>query len=426
MLTQYFVDGLFEQDAINDFVRDTDYIYNELKKQVENDPSINYQNLNSNFPFADEFIISWRPFKPAFLPCIDCEFLGEADGINVYQLESDRLRVIYHFPKINALLFISDKIEPQLFSPENDSDIDEIAGLNVEEIAFYLFTIIVLLVIAGTIYWPVRQLQKQINALVDVNHLFGAGELNVRAQEQLTKPLNELAYSFNVMANSIADTVKENQIFAQAVPHEVRTPLSRIQLAVGLLRKKNTNKQAMQLLENIDTYIDDIDELISQVVSFSKLNSVIDENGADLYQRINFSAFIKSRLNAVKLDELINIQTSLDESLEITTNPIYLRLLIDNLLKNAINHARSQIMVSLCMINDKVKISIEDDGPGIPAQFTETIFFPFARLDKSRSRKTGGLGLGLSIAKAASKRMNSVLSVENNQNGGSKFSCKFH
>ena len=71
------------------------------------------------------------------------------------------------------------------------------------------------------------------------------------------------------------------------------------------------------------------------------------------------------------------------------------------------------------------ELSVEDDGPGVPIESQETIFFPFARLDKSRSRKTGGLGLGLAIAKAACKRMNSDLYVQNSQSGGAKFICKF-
>ena len=112
-------------------------------------------------------------------------------------------------------------------------------------------------------------------------------------------------------------------------------------------------------------------------------------------------------------------------SLDITTNPVYLRLLVDNLLKNACIHANTQITISVSTIKGQLELAIEDDGDGIPKESFDTIFMPFSRLDVSRSRKTGGLGLGLAISKAACKRMNSELIVENSQTGGAKFTCRF-
>ncbi len=301
----------------------------------------------------------------------------------------------------------------------------QLTGLNVEEMAFVLFVFTALLVIAGSIYWPLRQLQKQINGLVAVNDQFGSGDLKVRANESLSKPLNQLAKSFNMMASAIADTVKENQIFAQAVPHEVRTPLSRIQLAAGLIRKTEESAQRAELVDNIDSYIDDINELIVQVVTFSKLNSTAQEEEASFEQVINAMDFVESRLASLKPDINITVQLQIDQALEIVTNPAYLRLLLDNLLKNAFSHTYSVIIIVMHQVGDTIEFSVEDDGPGIPLEQLETIFFPFARLDKSRSRKTGGLGLGLAIARAAGKRMKCDLVADNNPAGGARFGCQF-
>jgi len=426
MLTQYFVDNLFEQDAVNDFIRDTNYIYRDLNKQIADDPLVKFQQLVVNPPFSNEFNISWQiVVRDGSSPCGLCEYITNIEDIEVYQLSEDGLLAVYFFEKLNAKLLISDKVDSPFFDENDSQEIDEFTGLNVEELAFTLFTVIVLMVLAGTIYWPVRKLQKQINALVVVNQRFGAGEMQVRSSEALTKPLNELAFSFNHMANAIENTVQENQIFSQAVLPGVQTPLSRIQLAVGLLRKNNHSTKHLELLGNIDSYIGDIDELIAQVVAFSRLNSSVNEDRYDDYQSIMFLPFIESRIAATNFNQLIKVKLLVEESVEITTNPVYLRLLIDNLLNNARSHARSKVTILVLPINGCIELSIEDDGIGIPSEFFATIFLPFARLDKSRSRKTGGLGLGLAIAKAASKRMQSDLIVENNEQGGAKFICKF-
>ena len=394
-LTQYVVEDIMEQDSLNDFVRDTRYIYSEINQQIEKNNIINVNNSSLEIPFSDDFIIHWLPLDETEPACSNCRFIGNVQGIPTFELEEGRLLAVYIVTKLRAKLIIADRERGENIEDESDDEFERLIGLSAEEVVFVLFILILLLIISLTIYWPLRQLQKQINSLVSTTQTFGTGKLDVRANEQLTKPINTLAHSFNIMANSIADTVKENQIFAQAVPHEVRTPLSRIQLAAGLLRKNNADVNQLALLDNIDTYIDDIDELIGQVVAFSKLNSKQDEDEADFYQTIELKPFISARLQTLKPDS--NIELDIDESIEITTNPIYLRLLLDNLVKNALSHSKSSVKIVVEAIDCAFELSVEDDGPGVPIESQETIFFPFARLDKSRSRKTGGLGLGLSL-----------------------------
>lgn len=427
-LTQYVVEDMMQQDSVNDFVRDSQYIYAEVNRQIGLNNVEQPQTYVFNLPFTEDFDIRWIALDSTEGICQRCEYLGKIHGTDTFVLDEEgRLLAVHQIPRLNVQLLVADKLHVHDVASDNDDDeeIEQLTGLSLEEAVFVLFVIILLLIISLTIYWPVRKLQKQINGLVSTTKSFGTGKLNARADEVLAKPLNTLAHSFNTMAGSIADTVKENQIFAQAVPHEVRTPLSRIQLAAGLLRKNNVDVNQLALLDNIDTYIDDIDELISQVVAFSKLNSKQDEDEADFYQTIELKPFISARLQTLKPDSNINIELDIDESVEITTNPIYLRLLLDNLVKNALNHSKSSVKIVVKVIGCAFELSVEDDGPGVPIESQETIFFPFARLDKSRSRKTGGLGLGLAIAKAACKRMNCELSVQNNHKGGAKFICKF-
>ncbi|SQH75716.1 Sensor histidine kinase [Shewanella benthica] len=271
----------------------------------------------------------------------------------------------------------------------------------------------------------------------------------LRASPKLSEPVKALATSFNQMAESITETVKENQIFAQAVPHEMRTPQSRIQLATGLLRKSSTQPQQVALLDNIDTYIDDIDELTKQVLTFSKLNAAIGEDKSIGKQVIKLEAYLDERIAQLNQDNTKNVILYCHQQ-ELECDPAYLRLMFDNLVKNAIRYAKSTVIICVEIKEDldtsktligkssnwtaaskkvnqadtQLIITVADDGPGIAKEDFDAIFIPFSRLDKSRNLQTGGLGLGLAIAKAATKRMSGELNVSRNPDGGASFSCR--
>lgn len=442
-LTFIVIDKWDRQIQIDEFVFFTDYVYADLLRQGKIKPKNSFQNVEQSQKMIDVLSMTWQIVPINTLPCDGCVLIGRSGGIDVYSNEFEQFMAVYLFAKSNTWLLIGDtELEtiffdnsegveyPEQYLEDNSKDNseqseEEVEDLPFDEIAPMLLLGIILITIGSTIYWPIRTLQNQIEKLVKVQHQFGAGDMNIKAEDKLAKPLNELASSFNSMANSIKDTVKENQLFAQAVPHEVRTPLSRIQLAAGLLRKSNESKQAIELLDNIDTYIGDINELINQVVAFSRLNSTNEEGEFDLFQSIELSNFIEARIKITKCEDKLKVIRLFEKPLEITTNPVYLRLLVDNLLKNASTHAKAQITISLKIINEHIELAVEDDGDGIPNDFFDTIFMPFSRLDVSRSRKTGGLGLGLAISKAACKRMSSQLSVENSPTSGAKFTCRF-
>ncbi|PKG37380.1 ATP-binding protein [Psychromonas sp. Urea-02u-13] len=427
LLTRVSVQQLFDQDGINDFVRDTHYIYLQLQIQIIASPEKVRNMPHAGVAFINEFDLQWRALSQKIPFCTDCNYIGDANGIRVFELADLRLLAVYDLPEHNLQLLISDSLQqstPQNNEPNQEwAEYQEIDDVDVEQIVFYLFTLISIIAIGAAVYFPISQLQKQIMTLVATNKQFGEGKLNVRSDRHFSKPLDELASSFNNMANAITDTVKENQIFAQAVPHEVRTPLSRIQLAVGLLQKMNEDQRQLALLENIETYIDDIDDLISQIVAFSRLNSVTDETPVQQTQSIQLSTFVASRLASIKHDSTIHTVINIDASIHYIANPMYLRLVLDNLMKNALSYAKSEVRISVKQQSGHFILSVEDDGQGIATEHYETIFFPFSRLDKSRSRKTGGLGIGLSITKAATKKMHADIAVGKSELGGALFRC---
>jgi signal transduction histidine kinase len=406
-----------QQEEVSFFIADTNLIFEQLKLAENIDLTSVEQSIQLPFPLDRYFsakVINLSNTKV----CKNCQFIKNINNINYYQLEEGESLAEFNLSKSNNKVLIYERLD----SERSEEELSEVlTDENTERVIFFSLIFVTLLLLGLTIYWPIKNLQRQIQVLINSHQQFGLGKMTIKTNENIQKPLDKLAQSFNNMALAIADNVKERDIFSQAIPHEVRTPLARIQLASGLIRKKSTNLDVLALVDDVDNYVIDINELINQIVEYSRIN----ENNADetaQYQTIEIKAFVQSRLKLLTNNLHQTITLVIDESVEITTNPFYLRLLVDNFIKNALNHADEKIKLSANVTSNQLSITIEDDGNGVPADARDTIFIPFARLDKSRSRKTGGLGLGLPIAKAAATKMVGNIKVSKSPLGGAMFS----
>ena len=430
LLTFLVLDQWNEKDAVEDFIADTVFIKKILETQRHNtnlDVGDFYHQIDSdNYPFD----VDWLSATEQGPPCDDCEYVNKLHGVEVYERESGAMLSLHSFPNSLAKLIIMDKPEEgeHGYNQGNEQEYGILPDnmreepFDVEEFSLLILLSVIVIVIGLVLYLPLRKLQKEINYLDDVSEQFGQGNLQVRANNHLSEPLTSLAKSFNAMADSLSSKVNESQVFAQAVPHELRTPLSRMQLATGILRKQGASAEQITLVDNIDQYIDDLDELCGQVIQFSQLN--IQINQAD-YQHIDVNDFIEHRLEQLQLDKNVLVTVNLPEHASFYSHTLNLRLIIDNMLKNAVNHARNKVVISVVQVKSHekkcVEIVVEDDGVGISAQDYETIFIPYSRLDNSRSRKTGGLGMGLAITKSSVQQLGGEIAVEKANLGGAKF-----
>lgn len=415
-LTFFILDKWNEHDAVEDFVNDTIFVNNLLESQRKI-KKIQANDFYSNIDKQDyPFDIGWLGAKDIRQLCTECVFLNSHKNIDVYELEDGELLAIHAIENTSDKFIIKDKSQELEL---NGYDLPE-ESFDIEEYSIFILLFVIVVVIGLALYLPIRKLQKDINHLNLISSQFGKGELKSRANH-LSEPLTILAESFNRMALALSNKANESQIFAQAVPHELRTPLSRIQLATGILRKKSTSSEQVDLVNNIDQYITDIDELCSQIIQFSKLNIQTDENSNEEF---NLNHFIEHRISQLTLNSTICVDAHFTENITVNCNAANLRLIIDNLLKNAVSHAKSNVIVNVNKVVAFVEISIEDDGKGIPKQDYETIFIPYARLDNSRTRKTGGLGMGLAIVKSAVNQLDGEISISSSASGGARFKIK--
>ncbi len=417
-LSQYWA----EQDAENDFLRDSQISLSTIKQQAFFS-KLSIQEYINQHQHIFHFDVYWLSENDTV--CRQCQLLNQHPQYRLYQTDDGEFLVQFLMELDSGSLIIQDRNElaeddeEASILPEPESDPEDWLPILV------IFSSLVAMGLG--LYYPIRQLQSRIKGLNQVQQQFGQGQLNIRADVNLPAPLNELAQHFNAMAQNIEQTVTENQIFAQAVPHELRTPLSRIQLAAGILASTKQTPENLALLNNIDTYIEDINDLIKQLLVLAKLNQSQDDPNnriaaSEHSESIELAHFINERIQALSKPEHVTVQCNIPANSWFSGEQSYLRLVIDNLISNAFRYCHQEVNISILQNEAHYQINIEDDGDGIKAQDFDKIFLPFSRLDKSRTKATGGLGLGLAIAQAASKRLQGKLEVEDSTLGGAKFS----
>lgn len=429
LLTFYLSEQFLERSDVIDFYDDSFQTFAEISADMHRSGLSAQQLLLTPIEYDASFDVRWQENWNIKQHCSTCDFLSKIAGTSIYKLTDDQLLAVYPLSQGEGAILISDKQANSVLSPrasrQHDDSLFVLIRNDPAEVVPYLLLLVVVVVIGTTLYFSVRKLQAQINQLVQINQRFGKGELSIRAPQDYTEPVNELAHSFNKMADSITETVNENQIFAQAVPHEMRTPLSRIQLATGLLRQRKQQAEELALLDNIDNYIDDIDKLTRQVMTFSKLNAEQTAQEPKKCSPIQLDEYIQSRIQHLRVNNDIDIVATLP-NIQLDCDSAYLRLMFDNIFSNALRYAFSQVKVTVKVnqaLPSLINLTIEDDGIGIEEQNFTSVFLPFYRIDKSRNLETGGLGLGLAIAKAAAARMRCNLKVSKSKLGGACFSC---
>ncbi|MFA0398731.1 sensor histidine kinase, partial [Vibrio splendidus] len=171
----------------------------------------------------------------------------------------------------------------------------------------------------------------------------------------------------------------------------------------------------------IDTYIEDINELTSEIIMLSKLN-VMDNSFFELVKvRANLLEYCLDRIRYSELDN-VTFESNVTQDCAIKCDCSMARLVFDNILKNAGNYTQDKVWMTLDENSENWLVLIEDNGSGIPEDRRDEVFLPFSRLDSSRSSTTGGLGLGLAIAISAAKKLSWDIKIDDSNRGGAKFS----
>jgi signal transduction histidine kinase len=191
-------------------------------------------------------------------------------------------------------------------------------------------------------------------------------------------------------------------------------------MACDLVRREDC-KNRDQLFDDIDDYIEDISDLTTDILQLSRLNNKLNVNNRPDETNISLKNLCRCRLDMIASNKTkLNISDDVRED-ELTVAPAFVKLVLDNLIKNADRYGSGLVELTLREFGSCWTIDVEDNGSGIPEEKRQEIFIAFSRLDKSRNSNDGGFGLGLAIAQNAARNLNWTLSVDDSHLGGARF-----
>ncbi|TVP50717.1 MAG: HAMP domain-containing protein [Halomonas sp.] len=255
-----------------------------------------------------------------------------------------------------------------------------------------------MIVLSLIIYLIMRSIEARMARLEQAATRIASGRLETRVKVESGDFLGRLGMAFNGMANQVQSLLRGQQEMIRAVSHELRTPVARIRFAVQMVEDMTDQPAIRRQLQGIDADITELDELVDEILTYARLGGETI-NGAELE-----TALVECRAMAERvIDTLSPLHKELTLTLapgpeiELLAEPRYLQRALQNLVGNACRHAKTNVVIQLWDEPNLVRIDVEDDGPGIPPEARTDIFKPFARLDDSRARSSGGYGLGLSI-----------------------------
>lgn len=220
------------------------------------------------------------------------------------------------------------------------------------------------------------------------------------------------------MAERNQQLLEAHRATLQAVSHELRTPAARIRFGLEMLSETKDPEKFSDRLKAIDEDLIELDHLVTELLELNRSEVVGTDERENLLIIDLFNQVLKK---AEEYCLSLNIEVNTPPDLAVFVVPRLFRRALRNLLSNAVRYAKTQVTLTARENGDMVEVIVDDDGPGVPDDHRGTIFQPFARLDDSRSRKTGGVGLGLAIVARVVASHGGQVELTDAPSGGARF-----
>ena len=274
--------------------------------------------------------------------------------------------------------------------------------------------------ISGHALRPIREFSDKIEE-VQAQNLSDS-----RIEENNVKELNQLGISYNKMLERLSDAFEIQRQFTANAAHELRTPLALMQVQLDLYNYAShpgNDADTLQTIKMVTEQNDKLNRMVKTLLDMSELQSV----GRD--DKIILDAIVEevlADLEPLAVEKNIKLIGKCEDATMIGSDILIYRL-VYNLVENAIkyNHPLGQVTVTAYQRNKHVYLSVEDTGSGIPNELRERVFEPFFRVDKSRSRELGGVGLGLALVHEIVRVHDGSICIKSGKTGGTIFEVTF-
>ncbi|WP_180179730.1 sensor histidine kinase BfmS [Acinetobacter sp. YH12041] len=283
-------------------------------------------------------------------------------------------------------------------------------------------TLLSLFVLSLGIYGLLVPMQRKLREVSYALNKMKTGNMSLRLPVEGSDEMATLASSYNNMSDHIQRLIEAQRELMRAVSHELRTPVARIRFAVEMMADEDDYDYRLQQVEQIDKDIEALNTLIDEIMTYAKLEQgmpSIEFEDIDLFEVLEQVAVETDALKTGKEVEVLPMSVPVTVEAERR----YLHRVVQNLVGNAVRYCEQKILISGGLdAKGMAYICVEDDGPGIPEGDRARIFEAFARLDDSRTRASGGYGLGLSIVSRIAYWFGGEIQVDQSPTlGGARF-----
>jgi two-component system sensor histidine kinase CpxA len=293
------------------------------------------------------------------------------------------------------------------------------AGQFLRIAAVFLVGGLVCLWLARQITAPVRKLSEATRQLAGGNLAARVGKSSMKRHDEIA----DLSRDFNHMAEQIETLVSAQRRLIGDISHELRSPLTRLSVALGISRR-HASPECSHALDRMEREIEPLNELIGNLLKLSRLESgadllkpspvILDLLIREVAQDADFEARNRNRL----------VRVTRVDACAVEGNEELLRSAVENITRNAVNYTAEGTEVELSLervcdsFEERAVIRVRDHGKGVPQEALENIFQPFYRIDDARERSAGGVGLGLAITERAVRLHGGQIKAENSPSGG--------
>ena len=274
-------------------------------------------------------------------------------------------------------------------------------------------------------FWLARYLTGPIVRLRTATHQLASGDLRARAAEtRRTDEIAELVHDFNRMAERLEQLLNSQKQLISDISHELRSPLARLNVALGLARQR-AGEDSSKALDRIELEAERLNEMIGKLLTLARLESGETPAAHDPVHILELVREVVADADFEARSRDCGVQLIEAEDCTTLGNPGLLRSAFENVVRNAVRYTAPGSAVEIrlhCRSQNGGKalavLTVRDHGPGVPDQEISNLFRPFYRLDAARERQTGGAGLGLAIAERAVRLHDGAITARNAEGGG--------
>jgi len=275
---------------------------------------------------------------------------------------------------------------------------------------------------APVLWFWFRPFWRDLQRLSEITDRIGSGDFGASGAAVQTAAVKPFSAAIDRMAERIRELLEAQKRLTSSVAHELTTPITQLVFALEMLKASAPTGHSLDLMHGMEADLRELESLVAELLEYARLehSAVFEPEKTSLTELIGQAIETAGHIPGHGKSIAMSVPGPAVEPVLCDAHQMHRAIL--NLLRNALRYAGTRVEVSAERRDDRTWVHVDDDGPGIPAEQSVKLFDPFARLDASRARHTGGHGLGLAIVQQVAKLHGGIARIDRSPLGGARVS----